>query len=105
MGYDTRYTLVVHNDDYTVESHTKEIDKLAGYTQVSAFWEEGVGSWDKKHERDMKKYSKKHPTVLFELIGKGENDDDRWKKYFKNGKMQVCKAKITYPKFNESKLE
>ena len=56
------------------------------------------------HENDMKAYSLQHSTTLFELGGKGEENGDIWKKYFKNGKVQVCKAKITFDAYDEDKL-
>ncbi len=37
------------------------------------------------HEREMIEFSKKHPNLEFILTGEGEERDDVWKKYFKNG--------------------
>lgn len=56
-------------------------------------------------EDDMRFFSKKFPTVLFTLNGEGEENDDMWKAYFKNGKMQFCKAKIAFDPFNEKELK
>jgi hypothetical protein len=41
---------------------------------------------------------------VFELIGEGEEAGEMWKKYFKNGKLQTCKATITFDRYDESKL-
>jgi hypothetical protein len=57
-----------------------------------------------EHEKDLNDFSRKYPDVLFELYGEGENPGDMWKKYFRNGKMQVCKAELTFPPFDEKKL-
>ena len=56
------------------------------------------------HEEDIKKFSKRFPTVLFTLKGEGEESGDMWFKYFKNGKMQVAMARIEFDSFNEGKL-
>lgn len=52
------------------------------------------------HEEEMKESSEKFPDVLFKLHGEGEDNGDLWNKYFMNGKMQCCKAQITYPPFD-----
>lgn len=54
---------------------------------------------------DMEELSKKFPNKLFILEGKGEDGDDIWKKYFKNGKSYFEKAQIIFKDFDESKLE
>lgn len=57
-----------------------------------------------RHEEDMKALSRHFPTLVFMLEGEGEEAKDLWIKYFKNGKMQACPAKITYDEYNPSKL-
>lgn len=56
------------------------------------------------HEQDMFKVSEKYPNAIFKLSGQGEDAEDIWVKYFKDGKMQTCKAKITFEEYDESKL-
>lgn len=59
------------------------------------------------YERDILKISNQFPDVLIKVYGKGEEDDDRWVQYFKNGKCSdVLYATITikYKKFKESLL-
>jgi hypothetical protein len=56
------------------------------------------------HQEDLRAFSKKHPKALFELKGEGEESGDIWAEYYRNGKLQVCKAIIAYPKFDESLL-
>jgi hypothetical protein len=58
-----------------------------------------------EHEKDLKEFSKKYPSIVFELSGIGEEHDDIWNKYFKNGKMQSCIAHITFEKYDEDKLK
>ncbi len=57
------------------------------------------------HEKDMKAFSRHFPDLVFKLEGRGEEPGDLWVKYFKNGKMQRCHAKITFAPFDENKLE
>lgn len=64
--------------------------------------EEGVKWYT--HEGDMLKFSLAYPHTVFKLSGEGEERGDTWVKYFKNGKMQVTKAKIELADFDETKL-
>ena len=54
---------------------------------------------------EMKKLSKKHPKVLFEITGEGEEALDLWRAYFKGGKMQICEAIVTYDSFDEAQMK
>lgn len=101
MGYETKYSLkILGIDDYTISFHEKEISKHSMYQNCFIDYIK----WD-DHEKDMRKYSKKEPEMVFCLIGYGEDENDVWKKYFHNGKMQECKPKITWPKYNFKKLK
>lgn len=96
MGYYTKYTL----DDLTDEqsatlAELSACDNLYQLSEESKWYE---------HETDMLALSKLYPDTLFKLSGIGEEFPDAWIKYFKNGKMQVCEAIITYPPFNESEM-
>lgn len=53
----------------------------------------------------MRAYSKKHPKTLFKLNGVGEDEGDMWVEYYLNGKMQRGVAEISFPEFDESKLQ
>jgi hypothetical protein len=59
-----------------------------GTTQESSKWYE--------HEDDLRELSARHPDTLLTLSGEGEEAGDIWVKYFLNGEMQECKAKITF---------
>lgn len=103
MGYDTSYSVKI------IEGHA-EIPKLIEMSHSAKF---GINDWGiskepigwVEHEKDLKKFSKKFPDSVIELSGEGEEAEDIWKKYFCNGKMQVCKAEITYPLFDPKKLK
>lgn len=102
MGYYTNFTLS-WDDGNDVEIEHKAIElgindscSILGSSVESCKWY--------NHEDDMRKFSTHFPSVLFTLIGEGEEPGDMWYKYFRNGKMQVCEAKITFDEFDERKL-
>lgn len=100
MGYYTEYDLEVINGDNTVD-YKAEVGKASKYNATDIF-EEEIKWYD--YEEDMIAFSKKCPTVIFKLMGEGEESGDSWIQYFKNGKSQRCDAIITFPDFDESKL-
>lgn len=108
MGYYTRYELVkVSNPVAALETRNfvtdqeikQEIIATSGYSDP---FSDSVKWYD--HETHMKKVSKAHPGITIEIAGEGEEAGDLWKKYFRDGKVQVAKAKITYDKFDPKKL-
>jgi len=98
MGYNTDYTLTT---DTKLENTKKFSDKFTDITDY--YLEELSGKWYDWNE-DMIKISKLYPDTLFTLHGDGEESEDIWTHYFKNGKSQNAKAKITIESFDESKL-
>lgn len=122
MGYETKYSLEVRlmsasmkavkgvdsngnpatvfiPDTIDEASIIDEVQTASGYTYLF----DDACKWY-SHEVEMVKISKKYPNALFVLSGEGENNDDLWIKYFKNGKMQKCIAKITYEPLDLEKL-
>lgn len=49
---------------------------------------------------DMKHISLQFPDVTIIISGQGEDSDDIWRTYFKNGQYAHYKAKIVFPEFN-----
>lgn len=97
MGYYTKYTL-----DYDTSVVKESAADISGY-HVHLLEDEGC-KWY-QHEEDMKAFSLRYPNERFELSGVGEEDGDYWKKYFKNGKMQLTRGVITYDDFDAAKLK
>ena len=101
MGYYTTYTLRTTRGCDNQEEIEEKLQEISGYS-IKFGWDDPYKWYT--HEQDMKELSKIYPETTFLLEGQGEESEDIWRKYFKNGKMQVCKAKIVFPAFDESKL-
>jgi len=106
MAYYTNYKLTT---DQEIEKEAMLVRELRMHNSDAEFALNETGgtrsndTWY-QHEPDMKNFSLKYPSVLFTLCGQGDNNDDNWVKYFKNGKVQEEQARITYPEFDPSKL-
>jgi hypothetical protein len=105
MGYSTMYSLEIEQGDITIEEFMKTVDEKSNlYYAVD---EDGSSVDEIKwynHEEEMKELSKKFPDIVFRLHGEGEENDDIWYKYFKNGKMQSCYATLHFDDYSEDKL-
>ena len=64
----------------------------------------GEAKWY-EHDKEMKNFSRKYPHALFKLNGEGEESEDKWVTYYKNGKTQFCPGVIVYPVYDKSKLK
>ena len=109
MGYYTDYSLEVKNlknreeFDSLVES-LKEIE-IIGYAldegtyydseQYAYFSCSESARWY-EHDDDMRRISRKLPHVTFMLEGDGEDSEDKWRTYYKDGDWEVCHARIEY---------
>jgi hypothetical protein len=110
MGYRTNYTLSVKNDD---NPKVADFDKWletkpqfeSGYNVTDFFEGEAEACKWYGHTEDMIKMSLQFPDLIFQLKGEGEEPEDIWIKYYKNGKVQICHAKITFDEYDETKLE
>jgi hypothetical protein len=99
MGYYTYFELEVKSGNGWVQEYEDDLKEIVGYNPLHK---------DVKWyscEKDMKEFSIKHPKTVFMLTGSGEENGDLWHAYFLNGKMQMCKAIITYDDFDHSKLQ
>lgn len=112
MGYYTRYELkvmapegeeVYFTDQITGLDDALDAENSSSYGPLSMMNEWGPCTWY-THEEEMARFSLLFPSLLFALMGEGEDPGDLWVKYFKNGCCQVCKAEITFPPFNPDEL-
>jgi len=117
MGYCTRYDFETIDSKDLGKSILKEMDadKFYGLDIERALkyvedFELGVSIEENDevkwydHEENMKELSLKFPNTVFRLHGVGEEQGDEWYKYFKNGKLQTCRAIITFKEYDEGKL-
>lgn len=125
MGYETRFKLGIMENigkykiediiRYMKKQHKKEdayypfkydFEDLEYDEARSDFEFDLSDGWNwYNHETEMLDLSREFKDVVFVLYGEGHNNGDMWYKYFKNGKMQSCPAKITFDDYDESKLE
>ena len=107
MSYYTSYEITVKGDvsDVVKDAITLNMEKLVlpEYNEWMGGWA-CYGNWY-EHEEDMKELSLKFPDIVFDVYGDGEETEDLWHKYFKNGKMQYCPVRFEFDDFDESKLE
>jgi hypothetical protein len=102
MGYSTYYKLEIHDDQGRYLDINEVKEALIDRVDYNPF--EDSCKWY-NHEEDVKWLSKKYGGTVFLLSGEGDDNEDMWRKYFLDGKMQVCKAVITYDNYSESKLK
>lgn len=112
MGYYTNYTLTIspYNGKGSVplqdrEALEKELERMNVFEGIDV--EYSSYTYDLKwydHDTDMIKLSMKFPFMLFCLHGDGEDSEDFWDTYYRNGEVQHCPGRIEYDPFDESKL-
>lgn len=114
MGYYTYYSMevrhITNEEQYNaIIEELKKIELYAfddhyGVFNDSEYYENTNDAWFESyeetrwysHEYDMIKLSKQFPNVTFKLHGEGEERDDMWNKYFRNGECEECHAHIRY---------
>lgn len=111
MAYYTRHYLKLY--EVSTKTHANDLEKMRDwlYDNTEEFHymtridednifniiDEDYIQWIRMEE-DMKNLSLAFPEYGFELEGVGENPDDRWKRYFYQGKMQFTKCQFVYKK-------
>ena len=116
MGYHTSYTLTAELliggkvaqlvDDEPIKAVIAQLraefeeakyalDELGGCSGEETKWYE--------HTADMKAFSVKHPYILFQLHGDGEESGDIWSEYYLDGKVQIARAVVKIDAFDAAK--
>lgn len=116
MGYNTRFQLTLQLilanqvaelvDDSpfaAIIEQLREGNENAKYCLDSDGGTEEAGKWY-EYEKDLREFSLNHPNILFTLLGEGEENEDVWRAYFLNGKVQIAKAKMTIAPFDPKEL-
>lgn len=91
MGYDTWFNINTSTEpqDYREEEAVrKEISNAVFGTDHHNVIEGFEAHWY-DHDKDLIKISKKHPTVLIEISGDGEDSDDIWSARYRNGESET----------------
>lgn len=100
MGYQTRHAIEIFGEDVDLDKHKHEIGVLSEYGDW--LFEDSVKWYD--CDDDMVKHSKRYPDLTFVINGEGEQPDDIWTAYYKNGLYYRGKATIYFPSFDPKKL-
>lgn len=110
MAYNTEYSLSVLDlgegdvELEDIEQLLEEAGSPRAHGLLYAAYTEGLTTSWYDHELDMRELSRRTPGVVYALYGRGDEDDDLWIKYFKDGKMQECRATIVFDPYDEEEL-
>lgn len=106
MAYRTDYFLSVNtlNEEFS-EQIAEMVFTFDGGNQFEELYEGEWAGYDLQwfdHDLDMFKLSKKFPDNIFTLSGFGENRDDIWVEYWKDGAKQS--ETMMFPPCDEAKM-
>ena len=95
MGYYTDFYLqaapVTEDQFHSIDSALQELRSMreAYFDDGTGYWENTEDTWYQSFD-DMVEVSRHFPEVTFTLTGYGDQRDDQWIDYFKNGQVQCC---------------
>lgn len=95
MGYYTKYDLTILNDDDYIMDSIIEFGDL----DLSYHLSDRCKWYD--HDTDIINLSLKHKDKVFRLEGRGEDDDDIWVKFYKNGEFRMYQSQIVHKQYSE----
>lgn len=109
MGYLTNFVINICREIESAETHNEnkrifdEIETKSGYTFDSLNDEEATLDEAKWYDavEDVASVAKKHPEVIIELIGEGEDRDDNWVARFCGDKREIIEADLEWPEFKD----
>jgi hypothetical protein len=101
MGYYTKFNLTVTPDNGEIIPQFRKENENAEYAldDDGNFYEEAKWYYS---QDELCEFSLKHPDVLFLLEGDGEDSENFWRLYVKNGKKHHQVGIVTYPEFDET---
>jgi hypothetical protein len=104
MGYYTRFNITI-SDNTNICNIVERLCSISGYNWD--YCDDEIYDFCKwyEHEHDMYLLSKEFPDIVFTVTGDGEESDDLWREYWKDGKVQNANRHIVYDEYNEDKLE
>ncbi len=105
MGYYTAFTLRIldsaNQDVRPIIAQLRDNYPSANYAlNEDGDFEESCKWYE--CEDEMKEFSRSHPELVFMLEGDGEESNDQWLAYFKDGQMQYCKGEMVFPDYDAS---
>jgi hypothetical protein len=111
MGYHTDFSLEIEPEDLwqeideALQEITKPDSDLQDFEAFGDGWVLSDTTWY-THEEELKDFSRHFSETLFILTGEGDESDDRWKLYVKNGKVwrATGQVEVVFPPFSEDKL-
>lgn len=93
MGYYTSFFLsLIQGDENEFD---KMVEEIIDETGVNVRDGDDAKWYDS--DEDMKRISAKHPGLLVELTGDGENADDHWRTRYRGGESET--VQMTFPAF------
>ena len=109
MGYETAFSLDIADEgdkDFNemISEFRNVSKKIADAIDEDGYCNNDTSDWSDYDDR-LKEFSKKYPDAVFILNGDGEEEDDEWFTYYKNGKLQHCPKRIEYDEYDENKLQ
>lgn len=113
MGYYTRHELSVRKHGKDQSWAKEEIDAIVNALKEREVWNYAFNGHNGSvydclvfygdntvkwydHDVDMLEISKQFPEYTFQLYGEGEETDDFWFTYYKNGETEYCPAEIIF---------
>lgn len=115
MGYYTQFELYIHDGQADINAVYQRLRQIVGIepSEPCPFLVLTNGTYIESdtaikwydHDDDCAEMSKHFPGVVFRLEGVGEDNGDLWTAYYKNGLCQICRAVLTRPPYDPTKLK